>query len=73
MKCDYCYGDDGCHPVPQSPDVHARNLFTVDDWREVYQFMRYIYLPFMHRIAQRAEDRAGASHIVPIHMKRSNR
>jgi hypothetical protein len=37
--------------------IDDRNL-TVDDWRDIYQFMRLVYLPFMHRIAQRAYARA---------------
>lgn len=57
-KCDLCYGEDGCRPmnshVAQLPGLTP---LSKEDWAEIYWFMRYVYLPFMHRIVARARRR----------------
>jgi hypothetical protein len=39
----------------------AGEPLTKEDWREVFWFMKCIYLPFMHRIVARARARAKAA------------
>ena len=48
---------DGCGPVG-SLLAHESNL-TADDWRKIYEFMRYVWLPFLHSTVLRARARAG--------------
>lgn len=54
--CDYCGAVDGCIPVggkfADCPDL------TADDWRKVYNFTKYVYLPFIHGIIMNARRRA---------------
>lgn len=60
--CDICGGDNlqGCHSTGRRIDdvtIAKFGPLSVDDWREVYDFMRFIYLPFIHRIVSRARSR----------------
>lgn len=54
--CPICGGSmmTGCHPTHRPVTAPPPVPFTPEDWREIYNFMRFVYLPFMHRIAARA-------------------
>lgn len=54
--CEFCRTIDGCKPIPTHLNLQPLNK---EDWRDVYIFMRYVYLPFMHGIVMRARRRAG--------------
>ena len=56
MACELCGGVNGCRPTRYKLTAHG--LLTRDDWAEIYQFMRYVYLPFIHRIVARARMRS---------------
>lgn len=49
MKCEVCKSDDGCIPANLSTHITG-NLFTKEDWAEIYKFEKYVRLPFYHRI-----------------------
>ena len=47
-RCPVCGCDDGCEPTGgYLGDVSA---LTADDWRRVYEFMRYVQMPFIHSV-----------------------
>jgi hypothetical protein len=52
--CNYCGETDGCRftkgRITDAP-------LSRDDWNEIYLFMRYSYLPFIHAIIARAYRR----------------
>jgi hypothetical protein len=50
--CPYCGGTDGCYP--SNWPVRQIKELNAEDWREIYHFMRYVYMPFVHRIIARA-------------------
>jgi hypothetical protein len=55
-RCPVCGGVDGCEPTGgYLGDVSA---LTADDWRRVYEFMRYVQIPFIHAIIANAILRA---------------
>lgn len=57
--CPYCGGIDGCH---LTTGFLGRELsLTVDDWRKVYWFVKYVQLPFIHQIIANARDRKIAN------------
>lgn len=58
--CPVCGGsvEQGCHPtVRRLGEGLDGEALTADDWREVYLFIKYVYLPFIHRIVARARAR----------------
>ncbi len=58
MACFVCgsSSEEGCHPVASARGF-LRGEFNEQDWRDIYFFMRFVYLPFMHLIAARARRR----------------
>jgi len=30
---------------------------SADDWRSIYEFQRYVFLPFLHRMIARAREK----------------
>lgn len=56
--CELCAGRDGCRP---KHTLLKSEPLNADDWAEVYHFMKYSYLPFIHAIVARARKRAGIS------------
>lgn len=53
-KCPVCGSTDGC--VPAGGYLRDAPL-SVDEWRRVYEFMKYIELPFLHSITANAIER----------------
>ena len=55
LECPYCGMSNGCRPMGgKLADCEA---LTADDWRDMYWFIRYVQLPFIHRLIWRAEKR----------------
>jgi len=54
--CELCHGKDGCRIRPGRYLGDCEEL-TVEDWDMVYQFMRHIWLPFIHSVILRARKR----------------
>lgn len=54
--CSYCGETDGCKftkgAITDAP-------LSKDDWKSIYLFMRYSYLPFIHGVVFRAHERNG--------------
>lgn len=57
--CKYCGAKDGCTYLGLYMVELDRQGYDMrkGDWQDIYWFMKYVYLPFMHRIAQRVLDR----------------
>jgi hypothetical protein len=53
-KCPVCGESDGCSPTK---GLVADSPLTKEDWRKIYEFMKYIYYPFIHRIIANARAR----------------
>lgn len=53
--CELCKSKDGCEPIPGAriTDHHL----TKEDWSDLYKYMRYSYLPFVHAVILRAKRR----------------
>ena len=53
--CEYC-GHTPCKPkrlaIINTPVL--REAMTAEDWRDIYHFLRYVQLPYVHAICQRA-------------------
>lgn len=54
----------GCHPMNRRMDVPPHPPLIKEDWREIMWFMKFVYLPFIHRVVARAIERERtASHV----------
>ncbi len=54
IKCSICGSSDGCNFT----DGRIINEpFIADDWSEIYNFMRFKYLPFVHAVVGKARER----------------
>ena len=58
--CVLC-GHDPCVPLRKAiaDDPELREAMTADDWQDIYNFIRYVQLPFIHAICVRALERSG--------------
>lgn len=54
--CEVCGSNNGCRPTQMQMALNE-NL-RAEDWRDIFWFMRYVYLPFMHSVVARAKARA---------------
>ena len=53
--CEYCGEKIGCTWTGgRMSDVKE---LTADDWRLIYDFVRFVQLPFFHALVMRAKDR----------------
>lgn len=52
--CPVCGSTDGCKP---SGGLLQDAPLSVDDWRRVYEFCKYVELPFLHQIMAQAVER----------------
>jgi len=57
--CPICGGTNGEHK-PIGGTVSKEPL-TVDDWRELYEFLRDVELPFVHNLSAKARARKQAA------------
>jgi len=49
--CPICKSTNGCEPMPG----YLRDApLSADDWRKIYEFMRYVELPFLHNLIYHA-------------------
>lgn len=55
-ECPWCRGIYGCKPQLVPIQVIGDRL-TTEDWRDLYHFMKFVYLPFVHKIVNRAYRR----------------
>lgn len=55
-KCPVCKSEDGCRPGGISLRFSGSAL-NANEWREIIFFMRYVFLPFMHRIINKSRIR----------------
>lgn len=53
--CPYCGSVDGCKPVGGL--LAQINELSADDWRKVYEFIKYVQLPFIHQVIYEARSR----------------
>lgn len=53
--CEYCGEKDGCKPTGGLLGHHDE--LSVDDWRRIYEFMKYVQLPFIHSVIVAARKR----------------
>ena len=56
--CEYCGEKIGCKSTGGRLS-HVQEL-TADDWRLIYDFIRFVQLPFIHTIIMRARARIPA-------------
>ena len=56
--CEFC-GYEPCKP--ERGKLGKINELSPDDWQLVHDFVRYVQLPFIHRIIIRARKREGVS------------
>ena len=54
--CKHCGQSDGCKPV--GGRLNDIQYLSADDWAKVHWFLKYIQLPFIHRLVVEAEERA---------------
>lgn len=61
MTCPICGGDQttGCR---FTKTLLSDDPLSADDWREVWMFIRFVQLPFLHRVSARAMAREAAKH-----------
>ena len=66
MKCKVC-GEElgiGCKPMNwQICQTHYYELLNVGDWKNIHQFNKIVYLPFLHLILSNAEEREARARI----------
>jgi hypothetical protein len=55
-QCSICGSFDGCKPI--GGVLGNSKHLTANDWRLIYEFMKYVQLPFLHGIEARAIERA---------------
>ncbi len=55
--CPICGGVDGCDWTGK---YMGQEPLTVEEWKLVYYFIKYIELPFFHHIAHEAREREKA-------------
>lgn len=55
-KCPICKSTDGCEFTGKYLG-NEKNL-SVEDWREIYHFIRHEFLPLLHRLIYHADKRA---------------
>lgn len=55
--CKYCGEEIGCKPTGGM--LNSVDALTVDDWAKIYEFEKFVVLPYIHTIILRAEERAG--------------
>lgn len=53
--CPVCQSSNGCNWV--GGNIADEQSLTADDWRLIYNFIRYIELPFIHKIITIARER----------------
>jgi len=52
--CPVCGSKNGCEPMPGTLRYAP---LSVDDWRKVYEFVKYVQLPFLHNLTYHAIER----------------
>ena len=57
--CDYCGEKIGCKWTGGKLN-HEPNL-TADDWKLIFDFIKLIQLPFLHKVIMRANARKDAT------------
>jgi hypothetical protein len=57
--CEVCKSEDGCKPI--GGKMGDCQELTVAEWRMIYEFEKYVVLPFMHSCIARARKRAKLS------------
>jgi len=58
VSCPVCKGEEYCKPKNyELCTSRYYSWLTFDDWKEIYYFMRTVYLPTIHGILARAEKR----------------
>ena len=53
--CELCGSDDGCKPIDKR--LGFVKELNAQDWKEIYEHMRYAHLPFLHSVILRARQR----------------
>ncbi len=56
-KCKICDGEDKCNFIG---GIVSREPLNEDDWRELHEKMMGKWLPFTHKIIERARKRKAA-------------
>jgi hypothetical protein len=54
QQCPVCGCREGCEPTG---GYLSDAPLSADDWRRVYEFMRYVQMPFIHSIIANAVER----------------
>lgn len=55
MKCQYCGSKDGC--TPTHGVLGKVDELDINDWGAVYNFIKYVELPFIHGLVLLAKER----------------
>ena len=55
-ECPVCKSIDGCEFTGKH--LGSEKNLSVEDWREIYHFIQYEFLPLLHRLIYRANKRA---------------
>lgn len=53
-KCSICGKSNGCN---FTDGKLVNEPFIADDWKKIYDFIRFIYLPFIHAVMGKARER----------------
>lgn len=58
-KCRVCGGENGEHKPMDMMLVQSRyySWLNAQDWKDILEFYKLVYLPFIHGIMERAEAR----------------
>jgi hypothetical protein len=56
-ECPVCGSSDGCKFVGGQAYLYKENHLSVDDWRRIYRFVKYQWLPFLHQVVHNARQR----------------
>jgi hypothetical protein len=67
--CDYCGETDGCKFT--SGLMSQVDTLNVDDWRRIYGFVKYVQLPFLHRIILQSQERKTGVQHIPVPRQRA--
>jgi hypothetical protein len=57
LVCQYCGSSNGCRSTGGM--LTSISELDADDWRQMYWFIRYVQLPFIHQLIWRAKKREG--------------
>ena len=63
MKCKVCGEEIGTGCKPMMMELCQSRYYswlTEEEWKSIYEFMKKVYLPFMHSIFANAEERVAA-------------